>query len=370
MQGGAAFEVYAQRVVPFAHPGLLCIRWTLRSLDYSGPITIESSIVGDVAAAAQGDDPRFGTGAGLAMLIADAAADAHEARLAQHTRASAIGVVCVQRQHVTGATFAGAAADTGSARQRYAAQLTPGAEITIEKYVAYAWTQPGSAETDAALYKSAQSTLSAAMAQGFDALARAQAADFAAFWNDANIAIDSATGSDDEEALAFNLFHLFQSANRDGHGGIAAKGLTGEGYEGHVFWDSETFVLPVLAFTAPQLMKPSLVFRYRTLERARMHAREMGQARGALYPWRTIAGDECSGHYPSGSAQYHINAAIAFAVRLYVEATEDKALNPGTERTMYQRANAKITEIKGSHVVFISQPEAVAKVIIAAAEGK
>jgi len=329
-KNGATFEVKAQRIVPFAHPGLLCIRWTLRSLDYTGPVTLESAIVGNVAAAAQGDDPRFGTGAGLAMQIADAAADAHEARLAQHTRASAIGVVCVQRQRVAGAAFAGAAADAGSARQRYSAQLVPGTEITIEKYVAYAWTQPGGSETDAALYKSAQSTLDAAMAQGFDALARAQAAEFAAFWNDAaisidTVAIDSAAGNGDAQALAFNLFHLFQSANRDGHGGIAAKGLTGEGYEGHVFWDSETFVLPVLAFTAPQLMKPSLVFRYRTLERARRHAREMGQARGALYPWRTIAGDECSGHYPSGSAQYHINAAIAFAMRLYLEATDDKA---------------------------------------------
>src|SRR5580765_7109914 len=155
-KNGATFEVKAQRIVPFAHPGLLCIRWTLCSIDYTGPITLESAIIGNVTAAAQGDDPRFGTGAGLAMQIADAAADAHEARLAQHTRASAIGVVCVQRQRVAGAAFAGAAADAGSARQRYAAQLAPGTEITIEKYVAYAWTQPGGGETDAALYKSAQ----------------------------------------------------------------------------------------------------------------------------------------------------------------------------------------------------------------------
>lgn len=329
---GATFEVQARRIVPFAHPGLLCIHWTLRSIDYTGAVTIESSILGNVAAAAQGDDPRFGTGAGLALQIADTSADAHEARLAQHTRASAIGVTCVQRQRITGAAFSGGATDAGSARQRYTARLAPGSEIAIEKYAAYAWTQPGGSETDAALYKSAQSTLDAAMAQGFDALARAQAAELAAFWNDAAIsieaaAIDSVAGNGDEQALAFNLFHLFQAANRDGdgRGGIAAKGLTGEGYEGHVFWDSETFVLPVLAFTAPRLMKPSLVWRYRTLERARIHAREMGQARGALYPWRTIAGDECSAHYPSGSAQYHINAAIALAVRLYVEATGDTA---------------------------------------------
>jgi len=326
--GGATLEVKAQRFVSLAHPGLVCIRWTLRSLDYSGPVSIESSIVGNVAAAAQGDDPRFGAGAGLALRITDTTADANEARLAQHTQQSAIGVACVQRHRVAGATFAAAEVDANTARQRFATQIGKNGEIAIEKYVAYAWTQPGGAESDADLYKSAQSTLDTAMTRNFDALAQAQADEVAAFWNVAEFsidAVDAEAGRRDEQALAFNLFHLFQSANRDGYGGIAAKGLTGEGYEGHVFWDSETFVLPVFAFTAPQLMKPSLVWRFRTLERARIHAREMGHARGALYPWRTIAGDECSAHYPSGSAQYHINAAVAFAVRLYVEATGDRA---------------------------------------------
>ena len=326
--GGATLEVTAQRLVSLAHPGLACLRWTLRSLDYAGPVAIESSIVGNVAAAAQGDDPRFGTGAGLALRITDTAADANEARLAQHTQQSAIGVACVQRHRVAGAGFAAADVDANAARQRFVADIAAGGEIAIEKYVAYAWTPPGGTESDADLYACAQRTLDAAMAQGFDALAQAQADETAAFWNVAEFSIDAVdpeAGRRDEQALAFNLFHLFQSANRDGYGGIAAKGLTGEGYEGHVFWDSETFVLPVFAFTAPPLMKASLVWRFRALERARIHAREMGHARGALYPWRTIAGDECSAHYPSGSAQYHINAAVAFAVRLYVEATGDRA---------------------------------------------
>ncbi len=323
---GATFEVRSQRIVPLAHPGLLCIRWTLRSIDYAGPIAIESAIVGNTAAAAQGDDPRFGTGAGLALRITDTAADANEARLAQHTGASAIGVACVQRHRVGGAAFEAAQAEANSSRQRFTAQIAKGGEIRVEKYVAYAWTQPGGGASEAELYRSAHATLDAATAAGFDALARAQADEVGAFWNGADLAVEareSAEDRRDEQALAFNLFHLFQSASRDGRGGIAAKGLTGEGYEGHVFWDSETFVLPVFAFTAPELMKSSLVWRYRTLERARLHAREMGHARGALYPWRTIAGDECSAHYPSGSAQYHINAAVAFAVRLYVDAAAD-----------------------------------------------
>lgn len=320
---GATFEVRAQRIVPLAHPGLVCIRWILRSPDYAGPVAIDSCIYGHRTAAAQGDDPRFGAGSGVAMRITQTAADANGAWLAQRTRASAIGIVCAQRHRVAGAAFAGASSDANSAQQIFAATLEKGTSVTIEKYIAYAWTPPQSTQTDAQLYTNAEATLNAALGSGFDALVDAQAREYANFWNAADLCVDG--GRRDEQALRFNLFHLFQSAGRDGTGGIAAKGLTGEGYEGHVFWDSETFVLPVLAFTAPALVKPSLLWRLRTLDRARAHAREMNHARGALYPWRTIDGDECSAHYPSGSAQYHINAAVAFAIKLYVEASDDRA---------------------------------------------
>jgi alpha,alpha-trehalose phosphorylase len=325
---GHTFEIRAERTVSLAQPGLLCIRWRLRSVDYSGPLALTSSIVGDRQAAAQGDDPRFGTGAGLAMTISHTAADEAGAWLAQHTRASAIGVVCAQRHRVHGVQFTGADVDTSSAQQSYSGQISSGSEIILEKYVAYAWTQPGETRSEDELHARCMGTLDNAVAAGFDELAQAQVGDLAAFWRNTDVAIegcDDAAGKADEQALHFSLFHIFQSVGRDGHGGIAAKGLTGEGYEGHVFWDSETFVLPALAFTAPELVKPSLVWRFGALDRARAHAREMNHARGALYPWRTIEGDECSAHYPSGSAQYHINAAVAYAIKLYVEASGDRA---------------------------------------------
>ena len=322
---GATFRVDAQRIVSLRRPGLACLRWTLRLEEGAGPIAIASGIYAGASAAAQGDDPRIGAGVGLAMRVSDAAADADGAWLAQRTRNSGIAVVCAQRHRVTGAAFAGAAFDSFSARQLFVADLTAGAAITIEKYIAYAWTQPQGVETDAELCAQARATLDAALAAGSDALFEEQAAECERFWSGADLAIDGGdAGLVDEQALRFNLFHLFQAAGRDGSHGISAKGLTGEGYEGHVFWDSDAFVLPVFAFTAPALMKPSLVWRHRCLARARAHAREMNHARGALYPWRTIAGDECSSHYPSGSAQYHINAAVAFAVRLYVEASGDR----------------------------------------------
>ena len=163
----------------------------------------------------------------------------------------------------------------------------------------------------------------AAAGAGFAAAAAAQQRLLEDFWRTADVAID---GDDRMTAtLRTNLFHLFASAGRDGRSSTAAKGLTGEGYEGHYFWDAEAFMLPVLALIAPPVARAMLLYRFRTLDAAIANARALDHPRGALYAWRTIEGRECSAHYPSGSAQYHINAAIAFAVGLYVDATGDEA---------------------------------------------
>jgi alpha,alpha-trehalose phosphorylase len=123
--------------------------------------------------------------------------------------------------------------------------------------------------------------------------------------------------------VRFNQFHLLQSVGRDGRTNIAAKGVTGEGYEGHYFWDTEIYVFPFFLFSKPEIARALLQYRYTILPKARERARQMGHERGALYPWRTIAGEECSAYFPAGSAQYHINADIAYSIRLYLQATGD-----------------------------------------------
>ena len=105
---------------------------------------------------------------------------------------------------------------------------------------------------------------------------------------------------------------------------MSAKGLTGEAYEGHYFWDTEIYVLPFLTYTSPRIAKNLLTFRYKMLEQARARARQLGH-RGAMFPWRTINGEEASAYYAAGTAQYHINADIMYALRKYVQATGDEA---------------------------------------------
>src|SRR5262249_37606520 len=91
---------------------------------------------------------------------------------------------------------------------------------------------------------------------------------------------------------------------------------------GHTFWDTEMFVLPVLTYTAPHAAADALRWRQQTLELARERARTLG-LEGATFPWRTIAGEECSSYWPAGTAAFHINADIADAVSRYLGASGD-----------------------------------------------
>lgn len=141
------------------------------------------------------------------------------------------------------------------------------------------------------------------------------------YWTKAYLDIEG-----DEElelAVQYNIYQLIQSVSRDGYGNIAAKGLSGEGYEGHYFWDTEMYIQPFFTLTNPQISKSLIKYRYNTLDGAREHARILGHQKGALYPWRTIMGKECSGYFPSGSAQYHINGDIAHSVSSYYLGTGD-----------------------------------------------
>jgi alpha,alpha-trehalose phosphorylase len=150
------------------------------------------------------------------------------------------------------------------------------------------------------------------------------------FWDRADVEVEGDT--EIQQAVRFGLFHVLQAAARAENRAIPAKGLTGPGYGGHTFWDTETFVLPMLSFTAPLAGAGALRWRHSTLPSARCRATEIG-LRGAAFPWRTIAGQECSGYWPAGTAAFHVNADIAIAAVRYIDATGDEgfARGPGLD---------------------------------------
>lgn len=190
--------------------------------------------------------------------------------------------------------------------------------VRLEKYIAYTSTLD---EPKEQLEEFIKKELEESKNIGYEKIRQMQVSYMHNFWEGADIQIDGDNAL--QQGLRFNLFHIMQGAGRDGKTGMGAKGLTGEGYEGHYFWDTEMYVLPVLVFTDPALAKSLLHFRFETLDQARERARILGHQKGALYPWRTINGTEASTYYPLGTAQYHINADIAYAFWLYYSVTKD-----------------------------------------------
>ncbi|KGB53091.1 Beta-phosphoglucomutase precursor [Sphingopyxis sp. LC81] len=321
LAGGRTLEIAVDRIVPLAGGACVASRIRLRPIDFGGAVEVRLTygVEGMGAGGAEVDDPRISARLrpvwttisplpGDPSTVTRFAQDAVELAYRQHVAAPAAEVADEGAGHVVRGT------------------LVAGGTLTIDRVVALASAR--GRPVGPAVFDDA--------ATDFDAIAEGQNAAVEALWDSAAFAIDG----DDAltQALRFDLFQLHQSASRDPDHSIGAKGLTGEGYEGHYFWDAETFMLPVLALQAPAKARTLLAYRIGKLDRARAHARALGHARGALYPWRTIAGDECSSHYPTGSAQYHINGDIAYALALYVAATGDEAFRLRAAEMLFETA--------------------------------
>jgi len=196
----------------------------------------------------------------------------------------------------------------------------PGVPITITKYATYHSSRGTPPEE---LVARARRTLDRAVDGGLDRLRRTQREHLDRFWDRADVRVDAEEEPvRTQQAIRWNLFQVAQATWCAQGAGIPAKGLTSQAYDGHYFWDSEIYVLPFLAYTQPRLARNLLRFRYSMLDRARQRGREMSQD-GALFPWRTINGEEASGNFQSGTAQYHINADIAYAMRHYAQVRGD-----------------------------------------------
>lgn len=213
--------------------------------------------------------------------------------------------------------------DDDMAKMVYRVHASEGRPIRLVKYVAYHSSREVPVRE---LSDRCDRTLDRAGHFGPDHYFAEQQEYFARFWEAADVEIVS----DDPElravqqAVRFNVFSLAQATARTDGLGVPAKGVTGSGYEGHYFWDTEIYVVPFLAYALPEVARNVVHFRANMLPAARDRAREMSQ-QGAMYPWRTINGEEASAYYAAGSAQVHINADVTYALMTYVRATNDTA---------------------------------------------
>ena len=207
-----------------------------------------------------------------------------------------------------------------SAKIVYSLKADEGVPFRLIKYMVYHSSR--SAPVDE-LCGRTERTLNSVMQDGFDELTKGQQRYMDNFWAHSDIEASMYKDRRTQQCLRFNLFHILQASARVEGTGIGARGLTGGAYEGHYFWDTEIYLMPFLIYTSPKVAKNLLRFRFSLLDKARKRAREVNQ-KGALFPWRTITGDEASAYFAAGTAQYHINADIMYALRKYVEVTGDE----------------------------------------------
>ncbi|MDR2374258.1 MAG: hypothetical protein LBD77_09250 [Bifidobacteriaceae bacterium] len=203
------------------------------------------------------------------------------------------------------------------AEVRFTVRARAGVPIRLTKLVAYHSSRGVPA---AELRDRCRLTLARAAERGVDGLVEDQRQFMERFWDRSDVVVRGQSAT--QQAVRWNLFQALQASARAEGVGIPAKGMTGSGYSGHYFWDSEIYVLPFLTYTTPSWARNALRFRYTMLDAARRRALELSEV-GALYPWRTINGEEASAFYAAGTAQYHIDADVAHALAQYLRATDD-----------------------------------------------
>lgn len=217
--------------------------------------------------------------------------------------------------------------DEDIAKVVYRLEATAGTTTKLTKFASYHTSKgvPGRELLD----RCARS-IDRARALGIDKIAAQQHDFLADVWSRSDVIIKHQPAL--QQAIRWNIFQLIQASARADGQGIAAKGQTGSGYSGHYFWDTEIYVMPFLAYTNPIFARNALRFRYEMLPQARQRASMLNEA-GALFPWRTINGEEASAYYAAGTAQYHIDADVTFAVAKYIYVTGDTEflLNQGID---------------------------------------
>ncbi|MCG0276479.1 MAG: glycoside hydrolase family 65 protein [Thermosediminibacteraceae bacterium] len=318
---GKIVEAEVKRLVHFARPHLAVISFSIRPINFNGNLEFVSSINGRVSNSEESQDFRVGAGLkGRSLFTVAKGLEGKEAWLKQRTKRSGFFLACaVEHDLVPKEAVVTTAHQTEDELEiRFRLKAKKRITYTLIKYISY-FTSKEAESDDVVLL--AREEVRKAKEDGYDKLAAEQEAFLETFWEDADMTIDGDLLA--QQGIRFSIFSLLQSAGRDGKTNIPAKGLTGEGYGGHYFWDSEIYMLPFFMFTRPELARALLMHRYRLLDAARERARELGH-RGALYPWRTIDGPECSAFFPAGTAQYHINADIVYAFKRYVEVTGDE----------------------------------------------
>ncbi|MDQ4133991.1 MAG: family 65 glycosyl hydrolase [Actinomycetota bacterium] len=322
---GQTVRIRSTRLVSFVQRAIAAFRYEVEPVGDGARIVVQSTLVANEPVPERADDPRA-----AAALRAPLVAEYHthhdlEVALGHRTRVSGLRMAAALDHVVDGpvGTVTAAESEADLARITVTTELAPGTSLRVVKLLAYGWS---SRRSMPALRDQVDAALSAAKHTGWDGLVAGQRQYLGDVWDRADVEVDG--DPELQQAVRFAVFHVVQAAARAEKRAIPAKGLTARGYDGHTFWDMESYTLPVLTYTDPNAARDALLWRHSTLPMAARRAQEL-RLSGVTFPWRTIRGEECSGYWPAGTAAFHINADVADAVRRYVAATGDAEFEGG-----------------------------------------
>ncbi|MDP9134865.1 MAG: family 65 glycosyl hydrolase, partial [Actinomycetota bacterium] len=342
---GQGIHLRTTRLVSFVQRAVAAICYEVEPIEHGARIVVQSELVANEPLPEAEDDPRA-----AAVLNGTLVSERHghrdlRAGLVHRTRASGLLMAAAMDHVVDGpeGTLTEAESEPDLARVTITTALEAGQPLRIVKLLAYGWS---SQRTLPSVRDQVEAALSSAKRTGWEGLRRSQREYLDDVWDRADVELDGDPAL--QQAVRFSFFHVLQAAARAENRAIPAKGLTGRGYDGHSFWDMDTFTVPVLTYTVPDAAADALRWRHSTLDLAEARAHEL-RLEGAAFPWRTIRGQECSGYWPAGTAALHINADIADAVRRYLFATHDEAFEAGPALELLV-ATARLWRSVGHHV--------------------
>ncbi|MGV9291914.1 glycoside hydrolase family 65 protein [Streptomyces sp. NPDC003719] len=316
---GSTIRVRSTRLVSLTQRAIAAVEYEVEPVDSRTRVVIQSELVTNESLPEPDGDPRTAKALKSPLEPEEDLALGPRLRLVHRTRRSGLRVAVAADHVVDGpeGTTTDSESNEDVARLTITSSLEPGQRLRVQKTVAHGWS---SARSRPAMSDQVEAALAAAAQSGWDGLVAEQQAYLDDFWARADVEVHG--DEEIQQAVRFALFHVLQAGARAEQRAIPAKGLTGSGYDGHAFWDTEMFVLPVLTYTEPKAVAEALRWRQDTLPAARDRAAQLG-FRGAAFPWRTIDGSEGSAYWPAGTAAFHVGADIAHAVVRYVAATGD-----------------------------------------------
>jgi alpha,alpha-trehalose phosphorylase len=341
---GNSVRITSTRLVSLTHRAVAAISYQVEPLESGLRVVVQSELMANESLPDMGGDPRAAAILASPLEVEECVAQDVRAVMVHRTKASGLLVGAAMDHVVDGPEGAliDAEAFGDISRVTIAAQLEPQTPLRLVKFVGYGWS---SERSRPAVHDQVVAALAGAKQVGWDGLLQDQRQFLDDFWAGADVEVDG--DAEVQQAVRFGLFHILQAGARAERRPIPAKGLTGPGYDGHTFWDSETYVLPALTYTRPSSVSDALAWRLRAMPMAEARARSLGLD-GAAFPWRTIGGEECSGYWPAGTAAFHINADIADAVIRYLDATADAEFEATTGLPLLV-ATARMWRSLGQH---------------------